>query len=80
MRPSGVMVIEVAQKEEMSGGGKNGEGKGFGFAICRKRANRGSLNIKERKQGGVVWRDVDPYIIRVGVKQKKRGGKKFREG
>ena len=24
-------------------------------------------------------RDVDPYIIRVGIKQRKREGRKFRE-
>ena len=25
-------------------------------------------------------RDVDPYIIRVGIKRRKRGGRKFRKG
>ena len=26
-----------------------------------------------------LFRDVDPYIIGVGVKQRERGGRKFRE-
>ena len=42
----GVMAIEVPQNEEISGGGKNGWRKGVGFAI-RRRANGGSINIKE---------------------------------
>ena len=25
-------------------------------------------------------RDVDPYIIRVGIKRRKRGGRKFKKG
>ena len=32
--PEGVMVIEVAQDEEISGGGKNAGRKGVGSAIC----------------------------------------------
>ena len=42
-----VMGIEVSQNEEISGGWKNGARKGFGFAICLRRADRGSINIKE---------------------------------
>ena len=61
------MVIEVPQNEEISGGGKNGRRKGVSSAI-RRRANRGSVNIKERERRGVVKRDVDLYIIRVGIK------------
>ena len=39
----------------------------------------GSGNITKREQGGVVWRSVDPYIIKVGGKQGEKGGRKFRE-
>ena len=28
----------------------------------------GGIHIKKREQGGVVKGDVDPYIIRVGIK------------
>ena len=41
------MAFEVPQNEEISGGGKGGERKGIGSAIRRRRANRGSINIKE---------------------------------
>ena len=41
--------------------------------------NRGSINIKNWERGGAVYRDVDPYIIRVGVRRTKRGGRKLRE-
>ena len=34
---------------------------------------------EKRERGGVVKRDVDPYIIRVGIKRIKRGGRKFRK-
>ena len=74
-----MIAIEVPQYEEISGGGKNGGRKGVGSAIRRRRANWGRVNIKKRKRVEVVKRDVDPYIIRVGVKQRKRGGRKFRE-
>ena len=40
----------------------------------------GGIHIKKRERGGVVKRDVDPYIIRVGIKGRKRGGRKFRKG
>ena len=53
------MVIEVPQNEEISGGGKNGGRKGVGSAIHWGKANRGSIHIKKREQGGVVERDVD---------------------
>ena len=49
------MAIEVPQNKEISGG-KNGKSK------------QGGIHIKKREQGGVVKRDVDPYIIRVGIK------------
>ena len=48
------MAIELPQNEEISGGGKDGGRKGVGSAIRRRRANRGSINIKERERGGVV--------------------------
>ena len=74
------MTIEVPQNEEVSGGGKNGGRKGVGSAIRRGGANRESVHLKKRERGGVVRRDVDPYIIRVGIKRRKRVGRKFRKG
>ena len=41
------MAIEVSQNKGISGGGKNGERKAIGSAILRRRANRGSINIKK---------------------------------
>ena len=49
-----VMAIEVPQNEEVSGGGKNGGRKRVNSAIRRKRANKESINIKERGRGAVV--------------------------
>ena len=40
------MAIEVSHNNEIFGGGKNGGRKGIGSAIRRKRASRGSINIK----------------------------------
>ena len=48
------MAVKVPQNEEISGEGKNGEGKEVSSAIRLKRANRVSINIKERERGGVV--------------------------
>ena len=73
------MAIEVPQNEKISGGGKNGGRKGVGSAIRWRGASRGDVLIKKRHQGGVVKRDVDPYIIRVGIERRKRGGRKFRK-
>ena len=43
-----VMIeVEVYYYKEISGGGKNGERKGIGSVIRRRRANRGCINIKE---------------------------------
>ena len=39
----------------------------------------GGIHIEKRERGGVVKRDVDPYIIRVRIKRIKRGGRKFRK-
>ena len=47
------MAVEVFQNEEISGGIKNGGGKGVGSAMSQ-RVNRRSINIKERERGGVV--------------------------
>ena len=41
------MAIEIPQKKEISGGGKNAGKKGIGSAIHRRKANRESINIKE---------------------------------
>ena len=57
------MAIEVPQNEEISGRGKNGGIKGIGSAIRWGGANRGGSHIEKRERGGVVKRDVDPYII-----------------
>ena len=48
------MVVKVPQNEEVSGGGINRGRKGVHSAFCQRRANRGSIQIKEREQGGVV--------------------------
>ena len=42
-----MMAIEVFHNKEISGEGKGGEGNGIGYAIRRKRANRGSINIRK---------------------------------
>ena len=74
------MAIEVPQNEEISGGGKDGGRKGVGSTIRWGGADRGGIHIEKRERGGVVKRDVDPYIIRVRIKRRKRGGRKFRKG
>ena len=74
------MAIEVPKNEEISGGGKNGGREGIGSAIRWGGANRRGAHINKSHRGGVVKRDVDHYIIRVGIGQKKRGGRKFRKG
>ena len=65
------MAIEVPQNEEISG-----ERKGIGSAIHR-RANRGAYTLRNESEEELLKRDVDPYIIRVGIEQRKRGGRKF---
>ena len=74
------MAIEVPQREEISGGEKNGGRKGVGSAIRWGRSNWGGVHIKKREREEVVKRDVNPYIIRVGIERRKRGGRKFRKG
>ena len=39
------MAIKVSQKEEISGGEKNGGRKGVGSAICWRKANGEIVNI-----------------------------------
>ena len=41
------MAIEVSQNKEIFGEGKSGGKKVVGSAIRRRKANRGSINIKE---------------------------------
>ena len=41
------MAIVVPENKEIFGGGNDGGRKGLGFAIRRRRAKRGSINIKE---------------------------------
>ena len=43
------MAVEVLQNEKISGGRK-----GVGSAICRRRANRESINVKERERERVI--------------------------
>ena len=74
------MAVEVPKNEQISGGGKNGGRKEVGSAIRWKGANRAGIHIEKRERVGVVKRDVDPCIIRVGIKRRKRGGRKFRKG
>ena len=70
------MAIKVSQNEEISDGGR----EGIGSVIRWGGANRGGVHIEKRERGGVVKRDVDPDIIRVGIKRKEKEGRKFREG
>ena len=43
--------------------------KVVGSAIRWRGANSGGIHINKRKRRGVVKRDVDPYIIRVGIER-----------
>ena len=72
------MAIKAPQNEEISGGGKNGGREGVSSTIRRRGANRGAYTLR-KERGGVVKRNVDLYIIRVGIKRRERGGRKFRE-
>ena len=49
-----MLAIEVPQNEENSGGGKNEVGKRVGSIFYHRNANKGTINIKEREQGGIV--------------------------
>ena len=48
------MGIEVSHNKEIFGGARNGLRKAVGSAIGQRRANRESINFKEREQRGVV--------------------------
>ena len=39
----------------------------------------GGILIEKRERRGVVKRDVNPFIIRGGIKRRKSGGRKFRK-
>ena len=73
------MAIEVPQNEEISGGGKNGRRKGISSAICWGGANRGAYAIRHDTVEELLKRDADPYIIRVGIKRRRRECRKFRK-
>ena len=51
-----VMAIEVPSGKEIFGVGR----KEVGSAIRRRRANRGSINIKEREQGELFREMLTP--------------------
>ena len=69
------MAIEIPQNEEISGGAKNGGRKGVGSAIRR----RGAYTIRNDSEEESL-RNVEPYIIREGIKRRKREGRKFKKG
>ena len=58
-----------------------GKGKEVGSASHRRRANRRSMDVKERERGRAVQGDAYPCIVRVGGQAKReRRGRKLREG
>ena len=63
------MAIEVPQNEKISGGGKNG-GRGVGSAIRWGGANKGAYTLRKESEVELL-RDVDPYIIRVGIERRE---------
>ena len=64
--PRGVMAIELPLNEEISGGGKKGEKEKVGSAIRRKRANRESINVQQKRRGRGyrAWRRIDCALPR----------------
>ena len=50
MTKSSQRALKVLHNEEISGGGKNGEEKGVGFAILRRRANRGAQTPRKESE------------------------------
>ena len=74
------MAIEVPQNEKISGGGKNGGREGIGSAIRWGGANRGAYSLRKESEEELLRRVVDLYIIRVGIKRRKKGGGKFQKG
>ena len=62
-----MVAIEVSQNEVFCR--KERWGKGVGFAIHQRKANRRSINVKERER---------PYIVKQrSSKETKGGGRKF---
>ena len=68
------MAIEVPQNKEISGGRKNGGRERIGCAIRWGGANGGGAYTLKNDTEEELVRDVDPYIIRVGIERRKRGG------
>ena len=76
----GVMAIEVLHNEEISGGGKDGGRKGIGSAIRWGGAKMGAYTLRNDTEEELLREMLTPtYIIRVGIKLRKRGGGKFRK-
>ena len=73
------MAFEVPHKKLISGEGKNGGRKGVNSAIQCGKLIRGSINIKDESEEESFSEMLTPKI-RVGVKQRKKGGRKFQEG
>ena len=48
------MVVEVPRDQEISGGENIGGKKESSSAVCQRRTNKGSIDIKERERGGAV--------------------------
>ena len=65
------MAIEVPRNEEISGGGRM-EGEKESVLPSFEEEQIGGIHIKKRKRRRVVKRDVDPYMVRVGIKQRMR--------
>ena len=74
------MAIEVPQNEEISGGGKDGGREGVGSAIRWEGADRGAYTLRNDTEEELLREMFDLYIIRVGIKRRKRGSRKFRKG
>ena len=60
-------------KRFLEKGGMEGEKESVLPSVGEERIGGGGIDIKKRERGG-----VDPYIIRVRIKRRKRGGRKFR--
>ena len=58
--PEGVMVVEVLQNEEISGGEKKGWGKGVGSAIRSIGANRGAYTLRNESEEELLREMLTP--------------------
>ena len=68
------MTIEVPQNEEISGGGKNGGGKGVVLSSVGEERTEGAYTLRnesEEKLFREMLSFVDPYIIRVGINERE---------